>query len=329
MKAQTPCPVCGSYSGTLLSSTDGKSGQPLRVLMCDACGLGRQDPLPTEAELAQWYEQHYRQDYKQATQPSLRHVLRAGRLALQRWQWARRHQPQFQPLRTLDVGASSGEFVYLMRHLGCQARGIEPHAGYSLHARQHLGLEVATGSLQSQLALQEPGSVDLLSMFHVFEHLTQPIETLEALRDLLSPNGLLLLEMPDASAFSSPKNVFFRAHTLYFTPHTLDAVMRAAGLEIVARSYGESANLMVLARRAEGQAKPAAHSYQPSNALLEGLHKRKWHRYLVRRVLEGYTFKRLAIAREEKRSAAGHPDARTLLDSLYSQAVRISSGGTK
>jgi len=321
MKAQTPCPVCGSYLGTLLSSTDGKSGQPLRVLMCDGCGLGLQDPLPSEAELAQWYERHYRQDYKQASQPSLRHVLRAARLALQRWQWASRHQPHLQPQRTLDVGASSGEFVYLMRHLGFQARGIEPHAGYSLHARQHLGLDVATGSLQSQLALQEPGSVDLLSMFHVFEHLTQPIETLQALRNLLSPKGLLLLEMPDASAFSSPKNVFFRAHTLYFTPHTLDAVMRAAGLEIVARSYGESANLMVLARRAQGLADTVAPSYQPSNALLEGLHKRKWHRYLLRRVLEGHALKRLAIAREEKHSAAGYPDARTLLDSLYSQAL--------
>jgi len=158
-------------------------------------------------------------------------------------------------------------------------------------------------------------------MFHVFEHLTQPIETLEALRNLLSPNGLLLLEMPDASAFSSPKNVFFRAHTLYFTPHTLDAVMRAAGLEIIARSYGESANLMVLARRAQELADSVAPSYQPSNALLEGLHKRKWHRYLARRVLEGHVFKRLAIAREEKRSAAGYPDARTLLDGLYSQAL--------
>jgi hypothetical protein len=53
----------------------------LITVSCSDCGLGHIDPLPTDQELAEWYATQYRQAYKSAVQPALRHVLRAGRNA--------------------------------------------------------------------------------------------------------------------------------------------------------------------------------------------------------------------------------------------------------
>ena len=103
------------------------------TLSCDSCGLGRIDPIPSEAELEEWYKNEYREAYKGMVNPALRYVLRAGRNALDRYGWFTRNVNQgFSKsgdgrLKSLDIGASSGEFVTLMSTRGFDAKGIEPH----------------------------------------------------------------------------------------------------------------------------------------------------------------------------------------------------------
>ena len=147
----TPCPCCGHRAGQVLSLRDGKTAQRLLTVACSQCGLGRIDPLPTEQELADWYTTAYRQQYKGVERPALRHVLRAGRQALERWRWVCAHSDEATHLqanpvaRTLDIGASSGGFVALMQQLGFTASGIEPHQGYASYARQEMQLAVLSG----------------------------------------------------------------------------------------------------------------------------------------------------------------------------------------
>jgi 2-polyprenyl-3-methyl-5-hydroxy-6-metoxy-1,4-benzoquinol methylase len=321
----SPCPVCGSSQGTLLSSVDGKTGEPLTVVECCGCGLGRADPLPTDAELAAWYALRYWQDYKASVTPKLTHVLRAGRLARDRWRWAQAQQPAFKPERSIDIGASSGEFVYLMQRQGVDALGLEPHEGYSDHARRALGVRVLTGVLQQRLPELPQQHYDLVSMFHVLEHLTNPVASLRALSQLLSPGGFLLIEVPDVARLSSPKNTFFRAHTFYFSAHSLDATVRAAGLERVAFNEGRNGNLLVLLRsgsaaQAEAAAQQAA-PWRPDNALVLAQQQRAWSRYLMARIRSGYLFQRLRVRRDEKATAARFSQARELLDSVYAGQV--------
>lgn len=185
LRAKTTCPCCGELDSRVISTIDGKTGQNLLTLSCDKCGLGRIDPMPSAEQLADWYANEYREAYKEAVQPALRHVLRAGRNAINRWSWFVDSSPKNywdSPLSekmSLDIGASSGEFVMLMKTLGFQASGIEPHVGYSKYANQVLGLSVKHGVLQERLGDEEGGSLDLVTMFHVLEHLTDPVASLQ------------------------------------------------------------------------------------------------------------------------------------------------------
>lgn len=318
MLAASSCPACRGSVGEVLSTRDGKTGEPLVVVQCAGCGLGHVEPMPTPEALEAWYSSRYRQDYKGAVSPRLAHVLRAARIALERWDWACGQGGLPLPARSLDIGASSGEWVFLLHGLGVAARGIEPHQGYSAFAREALGLDVVAGTLQQQLPQQPEGGFDLVSMFHVLEHLPDPLQALRDIRRLLSARGQLFIEVPDAAGLSSPGNTFFRAHTLYFSAHSLRSLALAAGFEVAADNFGEGGNLRVLLRPA---AEPQAHAWQPSDALAQGQQARRWSRYLWQRLKEGHAWRRHLRRLEEKRTAARHADARSLLEATYARPL--------
>lgn len=328
LTSETACPACGATQARVVATRDGKTARPLLTVECAGCGLGRIDPLPSKEELHTWYTEHYRQAYKGVVTPQLRHVLRAGRNALQRWEWVSGHAQQHWqtgagPAKTLDIGASSGEFVYLMQNMGFDARGIEPHAGYASHARDVLGLHILHGSLEDQLAAFEPRSLQLVTLFHVLEHLVDPVPTLRRLAGLLAPDGLLYIEVPNAARFCAPHSMFFRAHTLYFSAQSLQQVFLAAGLRIVAQNAASDDNLVLVAQAGlpssgtSTSSPPLAPHWQPGTALTQAQHKRRWLPYLWQQLRRGQAVRNTLRRLEERRHAMNFPHARALLDGLY------------
>lgn len=322
----TPCPACGTTTAEPVAHVDGKTGEPLTTVNCNTCGLGRIDPLPTTQSLEAWYANHYRQDYKNAFQPAIRHVVRAGRNALSRWQWLEDHLSATASTlpatsRTLDIGASSGEFVYLLQKRGCDAHGIEPHTGYATHARDVLGLKVANGSLNNMLPQKRDGHFDLISMFHVLEHLNDPLHTLKQLRQKTGPVGHLLIEVPNATRFCSPRYMFFKAHTLYFTQSSLHQTLRAAGWHVVAHNQATDDNLIVLASPHADADLERSPAWEPSRALVEAQQRRTWAAYLAHQLASGRFLQKIHRRQEENRIARAHSSARAVLDHLYQQPV--------
>lgn len=320
MLAASSCPACLGSGGSVLSTRDGKTGEPLVVVQCAHCGLGHVEPMPSAGALEDWYARRYRQDYKAALSPRLSHVLRAARIALERWDWASGRGGLPLPARALDIGASSGEWVYLLGSLGVPAQGIEPNLGYWAFARESLGLDVMDGTLQQRLPQLPAGDYDLVSLFHVLEHLPDPLQALRGIRTLLAPQGRLFIEVPDAAGMSSPCNTFFRAHTLYFSAHSLRSLALAAGFEVAADNFREGGNLRVLLRAA---AQAPDFSWQPCDALSKGQQARRWSRYLWQRLKEGHAWRRHLRRLEEKRTASRHTDAKSLLDATYARHVAL------
>ncbi len=330
----TPCPVCGSTHAEAVAHIDGKTGEPLVTVNCNGCGLGRIDPLPTVQALEAWYASHYRQDYKGAFQPALRHVLRAGRNALDRWGWLQQQLSSHglglpSGASTLDIGASSGEFVYLAQARGHHAHGIEPHAGYASHARDTLGLRVENGSLHQLLPQKHEGQFDLVSMFHVLEHLTDPLATLQLIKRKTAPGGCLLIEVPNATRFCSPRYMFFKAHTLYFTQTSLHQTLHAAGWHVLAHNEATDDNLLVLAQPSSPTAEATTPAWQANRALVQAQQRRTWPAYLVDQLTSGRVVQKMNKRQEEKRMVRGFDGARAVLDHLYQQSTHRPPEKTK
>ena len=252
---------------------------------------------------------------KTGTKPPTGKTIKAHTQAHPLW----RHEAR-SAVQTLDIGASSGEFVFLMSRLGFSARGIEPHQGYAEHAKQHLGLDIYHGSLQQQLGAVQAGQLSLISMFHVLEHLVDPLETLRMLRSKLlnaSPQpGMLYIEVPNATRFCSPNYMFFRAHSLYFTAHTLRSMLVAAGFEVIHASAAAGDNLSIVAQPSSAD-QPPSPTPQAGHALLQAQLQRKWPQYLWWQLRNGRVLEKLKRRQEEKASAAQFASGKALLTDLY------------
>lgn len=212
----------------LVSETD-RHGKPLRTLVNLATGLVRNDPVPGDEELARFYAEDYRTAYKAAAKPRRRQILRNFRRVADH---VRRFRDVIQKAgRVLDVGAGSGEFVFLAKALGKDVSGIEPNRGYAEYCRADLGLDVAAQHLAP--GLFEPGSFDLIRLNHVLEHLNDPVKYLAMVAEWLSPGGLLYVEVPDIEVYCRTKsrgNMFHYGHIFNFNPWTLRAAAGLAGL---------------------------------------------------------------------------------------------------
>ena len=99
------------------------------------------------------------------------------------------------PARTLELGAAHGGFVAMLRLAGFDATGLELSPWIADFARKTFGVPMLQGPVERQAL--EPGSLDLLAMMDVIEHLPDPVGTLRHCARLLRPGGLLMVQTPE------------------------------------------------------------------------------------------------------------------------------------
>ena len=78
------------------------------------------------------------------------------------------------------------------------------------------------------------GTFDLVSSRYIVEHTQAPVQALEALKHLLSPDGLLLIEVPDSSKFLAARDYSFlwEEHSCYFVEDSLRRLAETAGFRV-------------------------------------------------------------------------------------------------
>jgi SAM-dependent methyltransferase len=226
-----------------------RDGHPLRTTICRRCGLVWSNPRPGEEQVRRYYSTEYRMDYKGRATPSLRHIARSGRGALNRYRALAPYIKRGH--RILDAGAGGGEVVYVLRTLGFDAAGLEPDERYARHAREDLAVPVTTGFIQD--ATFSPGSFDVVTMYHALEHVEDPTMILSRLRRWMTDRGVLLIEVPNVEAVCvAPGHRFHFAHFYNFNRETLEALGRKAGFGPVHTTTTSDGGNLISVFRAAG-----------------------------------------------------------------------------
>lgn len=117
-----------------------------------------------------------------------------------------------------------------------QVRGIELSGSAVSYARANYGLDVHHGTLED--AEIPPASCDIVVMWHVLEHLPDPVAALRQIAEIVTPGGLILAAVPNFGSFEA--RLFSRRwysldaprHLIHFTPDTLRSAASRAGLTV-------------------------------------------------------------------------------------------------
>lgn len=144
--------------------------------------------------------------------------------------------------RVLDVGCSTGEFLNSISSR-CEVEGIEPEPKPAQWA-ERLGLVVHNGTLQSFIAerdaqKRDTNLYDLITMWHVLEHVPDPVEELKQLHDLLPKSGKLLIALPNISSLDAR---IYRScwvaldaprHLWHFSPKPMKQLAESCGFRLI------------------------------------------------------------------------------------------------
>ncbi len=232
------CPLCGSMGSSLFDQREFR-GYPVSNRICRGCGLVYQSPRMTHTEGQAFYEAEYRLLYQGQEGPNPKDLAVQAARAKVALEYVRKQTTSTS--RILDIGCSTGMLLQQFQtHYQAQAFGVEPGKVYRQYA-QSLGLEVYSSLDELQLA---GGSrFNLVSMMHVLEHLPNPLEYLQNLREkYLEPDGWLLLEVPNLYAH----DCFEVAHLISFSAHTLAQVVTKAGYRVVQfRAHGQPRSQLI------------------------------------------------------------------------------------
>jgi SAM-dependent methyltransferase len=144
------------------------------------------------------------------------------------------------PGRLLDVGSGKGAFLAAARDAGWDVLGVEFAAEAAEAARATFGIDVIVGDF---LAIRPLGTFDVVTMWHVLEHVRDPMGALVHAADSLKPDGRLVVSVPNIESLQARLggedwfHLDLPRHLFHFTPRSLATLVEGAGFRVERIGY--------------------------------------------------------------------------------------------
>ena len=223
----------------VFATDDYISGEQFTVMKCQRCGTGFTAPVPPPHNWDKYYPDSYYGDVNNRRFPQL--VEAAQKALYSSRVRATQEMTQGQPGRVLDVGCGRGHLLKSFRDEGWEVLGTEISERAAQFPRERLKLPVAVGDLpQLKLAADQ---FDAVVLWHVLEHINDPLATLHQIHRILRPGGVLLVGVPNFGSLEArlTRDKWFHLdvprHLNHFTPSGLIAALRQTCFDTKRVSY--------------------------------------------------------------------------------------------
>ena len=231
------CPLCTSAGVVAYKATRdySVSGETFQLWDCRACGLRFTSPAPAPDRIGAYYQSEdyiSHSDTRKGLINQLYHIARDYMLGRKRSMV----EGATSSKRLLDIGCGTGYFAGHLKSHGFEVSGVEADEKARTHARERFGLEVHPPEVLEEGALSGPFGT--ISLWHVLEHLHDPHLYLSRAAELLNSGGILLIAVPNFTAFDAKWYDIHWAgydvprHLWHFRPDTLSTLVKGHGFEL-------------------------------------------------------------------------------------------------
>lgn len=231
------CFFCGSHDiGSSIASVERLSKkETFHIATCGACGMKRTIDAPALKDIGTYYAHESYVSHTGVRVWPLR-VLRTLRL------WLRAHMISsfFQRKGSLlDIGCGVGDFAALIQKQGWNVLCIEPDESTRQKAQKQYKLDVRD---VSALAHLPEATFDVITLWHVLEHMYDPLQTGATVKRLLNSEGVCIVAVPNAEAYSAEHYgcnwVAYDVprHVSHFRSRDIHTWAERSGLEVIRQS---------------------------------------------------------------------------------------------
>lgn len=234
--SQQKCPICDSdkKSPFLVCIDNTVSKKPFELQECGVCGFVFTSPRPQNSDLGMFYESDEYISHSNTKKGIVSRLYQSVRNKTLRQKLALINSRQKKGA-LLDIGCGTGEFANVMKLDGWNVRGIEPGDKACQAAKENYGLDVQPEEALANIA---PGSMDVITMWHVLEHVPDLNGRLQELKTILKQDGLIIIAVPnrnshDAAYYGKNWAAYdVPRHLWHFRPQDIRALVGAHGFEV-------------------------------------------------------------------------------------------------
>jgi 2-polyprenyl-3-methyl-5-hydroxy-6-metoxy-1,4-benzoquinol methylase len=212
------------------------SGESFRIVECDRCGFRFTNPRPSANEIGRYYESEDYTPHQDTSRGLIDRLYRWVRLYTLRSKYRLITSLMAAPPgRLLDFGCGTGEFLNLCQSRGWETRGLEPDPTAQDVAAEQYGLSV---DAPDQIQSIPDDHFDIITLWHVLEHVPELSKTVEQLKRTLAPGGTLVVAVPNCASFDAQFYGQYWAaydvprHLYHFRPDDIRRLFDSSGMTV-------------------------------------------------------------------------------------------------
>ncbi|MDD4374122.1 MAG: class I SAM-dependent methyltransferase [Bacteroidales bacterium] len=197
--------------------------EEFNIYQCASCKISFTFPFPEESKIPEYYasEKYFsHDDNKKGLIPLLYRQIKTINISTK----FRQVTENMQPGKLLDYGCGIGDFLVYAKQKAWSVEGVEPNVNAREIASQKLSKEVFD---ISRLSSFPDAHFDLITLFHVLEHVYSLNELMSELVRILKPNGRLVIALPNKNSYDARYYKQYWAgwdvprHLWHFTPESI------------------------------------------------------------------------------------------------------------
>lgn len=236
MEELNDCPVCQwqTFEEYLTVKDYTVSQEQFKIVTCKKCGFIFTNPRPDGEVIGKYYKDESYISHTNTSKGLISKIYQEVRKFTLKGKLNLINTLSPQKGKLLDVGCGTGMFLNVARENGWRVNGIEPDAGARAIAEEINQIKVKEQILSSF----QTETFDIISLWHVLEHIHQLNETIEWLKDRLSKHGSIIIAVPnheskDAEIYQQQWAAYdVPRHLYHFTQKSIEELFNKHGFQL-------------------------------------------------------------------------------------------------